>query len=102
LIEKVKLIQYKNLRLNGHTSFEFQTKIYITCFGYICNHPHGQENHTQKSEVGSTATVPQYFFSTGTAGTFQKSTGTAVLLFFIFRRYSVLFNYESMWEPQCI
>jgi len=35
--------------------------------------------------------VPRYFFSTGTAGSFQKSSGTAVLLFFIFRRYSVLF-----------
>jgi len=38
----------KNLRLNGHKSFEFQTRNYITCFGHICNHPHGQENHTQK------------------------------------------------------
>jgi len=35
----------KNLRLNGHISFEFQTRIYITCFGHICNHPYGQENH---------------------------------------------------------
>jgi len=25
----------------------FQTRNYITCFGHICNHPHGQENHTQ-------------------------------------------------------
>jgi len=38
----------KNLRLNGHKSFEFQTRNYITCFSHICNHPHGQENHTQK------------------------------------------------------
>jgi len=29
-------------------SFESQTRNYITCFGYICNYPHGQENHTQK------------------------------------------------------
>jgi len=36
------------LRLNGHTSFEFQIRNYITCFGHICNHPHGPENHTQK------------------------------------------------------
>jgi len=35
-------------RLNDHTSFESQTWNYITCFGHICNHPHGQENHTQK------------------------------------------------------
>jgi len=27
----------KNLRLNAHTSFEFQTRNYITCFGHICN-----------------------------------------------------------------
>jgi len=28
----------KNLRLNGHTSFEFHTRYYITCFGlmYFC------------------------------------------------------------------
>jgi len=38
----------KYLRLNGHRSFEFQTRNYITCFGYIRNHPRGQENHTQK------------------------------------------------------
>jgi len=25
-----------NLTLNGHTSFEFQTKNYVTCFGHIC------------------------------------------------------------------
>jgi len=37
-LDKFKLI--KNLRLNGHTSFEFQTRNYITCFGHICNHPH--------------------------------------------------------------
>jgi len=29
---------------NGHISFEFQTRNYITCFGHICNHPHGQVN----------------------------------------------------------
>jgi len=38
----------KNLRLNGHASFESQTRNYITCFGHNCNHPHGQENYTQK------------------------------------------------------
>jgi len=38
----------KNLRLNDHTSFEFQTRNYITGFGHICNHAHGRENHTQK------------------------------------------------------
>jgi len=38
-----------NLRLNGHTSFEFQTRNYITCFGRICNHPHGQENHNDRN-----------------------------------------------------
>jgi len=27
----------------GHTSLEFQTRNYITCFGHICNHPRGQE-----------------------------------------------------------
>jgi len=32
----------------AHISFEFQTRNYITCFGHICNHPHGQENHTLK------------------------------------------------------
>jgi len=26
------------------SSFEFQTRNYVTCFGHICNHPHGQEN----------------------------------------------------------
>jgi len=26
----------KNLRFNGHISFEFQTRNYITCFGHIC------------------------------------------------------------------
>jgi len=26
-----------------HSSFEFQTRNYITCFGHICNHPHGQD-----------------------------------------------------------
>jgi len=31
-----------------HSSFEFQTKNYFPCFGHICNHPHGQENCTQK------------------------------------------------------
>jgi len=36
------------LPLNGHTSFEFQTRNYVTCFGHICNHSYGQENHTQK------------------------------------------------------
>jgi len=35
-------------RLNGHTSFSFRTRNYITCFGHIYNRPHGQENHTQK------------------------------------------------------
>jgi len=30
------------------SSFEFQTRNYVTCFGRICNHPHGQENYTQK------------------------------------------------------
>jgi len=40
----------KYLRLNGHTSFEFQTRNYITCFGHICNHPHGQENLELKSK----------------------------------------------------
>jgi len=30
-------------KFNGHRSFEFQTRNYITCFGYIYNHPHGQE-----------------------------------------------------------
>jgi len=46
---KFKIAQNsKNLRLNGHRSFEFQTRNNITCFGYICNHPHGQVNHTQK------------------------------------------------------
>jgi len=25
-----------------------QTRNYVTCFGHICNHPHGQENYTQK------------------------------------------------------
>jgi len=38
----------KNLRLNGHTSFESQTRNYITCFGHISNHRHSQENYTQK------------------------------------------------------
>jgi len=38
----------KNLRLNDHTSFESQTKNYIPCLGYICNHLHDQDNHTQK------------------------------------------------------
>jgi len=33
------------LKLNFHTSFESQTRNYITCFGHICNHFHGQENH---------------------------------------------------------
>jgi len=36
----------KNLRLDGQTSFESRTS--ITCFGHICNHPHGQCNHTLK------------------------------------------------------
>jgi len=26
----------KNLRLNGHTSFEFQTRNHNTCSGHIC------------------------------------------------------------------
>jgi len=38
----------KNLRFNGHTSFESQNRNYITCFGHICNHPQGWENHIQK------------------------------------------------------
>jgi len=33
-----------NLRKTTHTSFEFQTRNYNTCFGHICNHPHGQED----------------------------------------------------------
>jgi len=41
----------KNIRLNGHTSFEFQTRNYVTCIGHICNHPHGQENHTQNVDI---------------------------------------------------
>jgi len=45
----IQIQNSKNLRLNnGHTSFESQTRNYITCFSHICNHPHGQENHTQK------------------------------------------------------
>jgi len=58
-IRIVKLIKQK-LKTYGHTSFEFQTGIILrvsvtsaniltaTCFGHICKHPHGQENHTQK------------------------------------------------------
>jgi len=38
----------KNLRLFCHSSFEFQTRNYVTCFGHICDNPHGQENYTQK------------------------------------------------------
>jgi len=38
---------YQHLQ-NYMKNFEFQTKNNITCFGYICNHPHSQENHTQK------------------------------------------------------
>jgi len=30
------------------SSFEFQARNYAMCFGHICNHPHGQENYTQK------------------------------------------------------
>jgi len=26
----------------------FKKRNYITCFGHICNHPHDQENRTQK------------------------------------------------------
>jgi len=29
----------KNLKLFCSSSFEFQTRNYITCFGHICNHP---------------------------------------------------------------
>jgi len=32
----------KNLRIDGHTSFECQTRNYITCFDHICNHPHSK------------------------------------------------------------
>jgi len=46
---KFKMAQNsKNSRLCYSSSFEFPTRNYITCFGYICNHPHGQENSTQK------------------------------------------------------
>jgi len=41
-------IQLRKSYAIGHTSFEFQTRNYITCFGHICNHTQGQENHTQK------------------------------------------------------
>jgi len=34
----------KTLRLFYRSSFEFQSRNYVTCFGHICNHPHGQEN----------------------------------------------------------
>jgi len=47
-LNSVKHFSSKNLRLNGHTSFKFQTRNDITCFDHICNHLHGQENHTQK------------------------------------------------------
>jgi len=36
LFEFKKAQSSKNLRLNGHTSFEFQTRNYFTCFGHIC------------------------------------------------------------------
>jgi len=52
----------KNVRLNGHTSFESQTTIItlrVSCFGHICNHPHGQENHTQKY-INMVVTVDLY------------------------------------------
>jgi len=38
----------KILRLFYRSSFEFQTRNYVTCFGHICIHPHGQEYYTQK------------------------------------------------------
>jgi len=47
-----------DLRLNGHTSFEFQTRNNTTCFGHICNHSHGQENHTQKYIINRDAFRP--------------------------------------------
>jgi len=37
-LQSVSMLQsytIKNLRLNGHTSFEFQTRNYNTCFGHI-------------------------------------------------------------------
>jgi len=36
------------LRLFFVPSFEFQTRNYVTCFGHICNRPHGHDNYTQK------------------------------------------------------
>jgi len=53
LVKFLKLIQNgskqkKKLKTFCSSSFEFQTRKYVTCFGYICNHPHGQENYTQK------------------------------------------------------
>jgi len=38
----------KNLRHFSRSSFEFQSRNYVTCFSHFCNHPHGQKNYTQK------------------------------------------------------
>jgi len=43
-----KRLKTVKLKIIFVSSFEFQTKNYVTCFGHICNHPHGQENYTQK------------------------------------------------------
>jgi len=40
--------QFLYLILFYRSSFKFQSRNYVTYSGHICNHSHGQENHTKK------------------------------------------------------
>jgi len=51
-------ITHLKLKTFYRSSFEFQTRNYVTCFSHICNHPHGQENYTQKK-------IHKYGFNNG-------------------------------------